>query len=98
MTSQIRRASSSVPTNIAEGSGLGTDAQFARHVQIALGSVNELEYLLLLAKDLGIIEEGRSDEMNVVVVSVRMMLVALYKKLRSSSRKRAAGGGRPGAN
>jgi four helix bundle protein len=53
LTSQIRRASMSIPTNIAEGCGQNTDAQFARFLQIALGSASETEYQLLLSHDLG---------------------------------------------
>ena len=52
LSSQIRRASSSIPTNIAEGCGRGTDKDFARFVQISMGSASELEYLILLSFDL----------------------------------------------
>ena len=52
LTSQIRRSSMSIPTNIAEGCGRHTDAEFARFLQIAMGSASETEYQLLLARDL----------------------------------------------
>ena len=48
-TSQIRRASMSIPTNIAEGCGRNTDAEFARFLQISMGSASETEYQLMLA-------------------------------------------------
>src|SRR4026207_594723 len=48
---QMIRAAISIPSNIAEGTGRGTDSDFARFVTYSLGSSNELEYLLLLARD-----------------------------------------------
>jgi len=52
LTSQLRRCSSSIPANLAEGCGTNGDAEFARFCSIAMGSASELEYHLLLAKDL----------------------------------------------
>jgi four helix bundle protein len=52
LTSQIRRAAASIPTNIAEGCGRSSSADFGRFLQMAMGSASELEYLLMLARDL----------------------------------------------
>lgn len=52
LTSQIRRASASIPTNISEGCGRNSDKEFNQFLNIALGSANETEYLLILSKDL----------------------------------------------
>src|ERR1700731_3436046 len=52
LTSPLRRASASVGVNVAEGCGRRSDAEMRRFVQIARGSANEVEYHLLLAKDL----------------------------------------------
>lgn len=52
LTSQLRRASSSIPANIAEGCGRGGNAELARFLQIGMGSASELEYHILLAHDL----------------------------------------------
>ncbi len=55
LTSQLRRASTSIPTNIAEGAGRFTQKDFASFLQISLGSCHEIEYLILLSKELGYI-------------------------------------------
>lgn len=59
LTSQLRRASASIPANLAEGCGRGGDADFARFVQIALGSTYEVEYHLQLAHDLGYLKQQK---------------------------------------
>jgi four helix bundle protein len=82
LTSQLRRASSSVEANLAEGSARGSDADFARFIQIAVGSVCEVDCHLLLAKDLGYLETEPYERILVVVQEVRRMLIALLKTLR----------------
>ena len=56
LTSQMKRSSSSIPTNIAEGCGRNTDKDFARFLIIAFGSANELEYQFILSRDLNFID------------------------------------------
>ena len=56
LTSQIRRACASIPANLAEGTGRGGDMDFAMFCQMAMGSAAEVEYHLLLARDLGMLE------------------------------------------
>jgi four helix bundle protein len=64
LTSQIRRAAASVGANIAEGSGKNSRSDFARYLQIAIGSASELEYHLLLAKDLCYVDAERQRNSN----------------------------------
>jgi four helix bundle protein len=66
LTDQLRRAAVSVGANLAEGCGRGGNRELARFITIAIGSANEMEYLLLLAHDLGYLETndlGRSANM-----------------------------------
>lgn len=62
ITSQIRRAVLSIPTNLAEGCGRGSDKDFSRFVQISLGSASETEYLILLAGDLNYIDKNKANK------------------------------------
>ena len=81
LTSQIRRASSSIPANIAEGCGRGGDVELARFLRIAMGSASELEYHLLLARDLGLLDEPLSTRLSGDVVEVKRMLTAFIQRL-----------------
>jgi four helix bundle protein len=83
LTSQIRRAAASIPANIAEGCGRGTDPDFARFLHMAFGSGCELEYHLLLAKDLGYVEEQDYLKLNGELVEIKRMLAALMKRVKS---------------
>ena len=83
LTSQIRRASVSVPTSIAEGCGRGSDADFARFLQIAMGSASEVEYLLLLAHDLKFIDDSVYGVLNLNAVEVKKMIASFIGKLKS---------------
>ena len=83
LTSQIRRAASSVAANLAEGCGRGSDADFGRFVQISLGSASELEYHLLLAKDLVFMSGDAHETLAETVVDVKRMLSGLLTKLKA---------------
>jgi len=83
LTSQIRRASMSIPTNISEGCGRNTDAEFARFLQIAIGSAGETEYQLLLSHDLGFLNKEQYDKLNIEVTEVKRMLASLLRTLRA---------------
>jgi len=71
LTSQIRRSCTSIGANIAEGCGRGTDPDFARFLQIAMGSASELEYHFLLARDVSLLKNGTYDQRNAQVTEVK---------------------------
>lgn len=81
LTSQIRRSSVSIPTNIAEGCGRSTDKEFASFLEISIGSTNETEYLLFLSCDLGFTSEDKLLSLNPKLNLIRQKLIQLRKKL-----------------
>ncbi len=83
LVSQIRRCSSSIPANIAEGCGRMGNAELHRFLQIACGSVNELEYHFLLAKDLGYLSSSDYNSTHEQLLDLKRMLVALTRKVGS---------------
>ena len=84
LTSQIHRASTSIPANIAEGCGRGGNAEFARFLQIASGSASEVEYHLLLARDLGLLKVETHSQLSEKVQEIKRMLSTLTKKVREN--------------
>ena len=85
LTSQIRRAGASIPANIAEGCGRDGDGELARFRQIAAGSASELEYHLLLSKDLGMVSEESHSAIAAQLTELRRMLTSLLGKVRSTA-------------
>lgn len=83
LTSQLRRACASIPTNIAEACGRGSNAEFARFLQIAMGSACETEYHLLLAHDLCYLETAQHDELQRGLGEIKRMLASLILKVRA---------------
>ena len=85
LTSQMRRAAASIPANLAEGCGRNSDSEFARFCAIAMGSANELEYHVLLAKDLKLIPPNDHRTLADRVAELKRMLAALRRKLKADS-------------
>lgn len=83
ITAQLRRASVSIPANIAEGCGREGEAELRRFLRIALGSANELEYHLLLAKDLRILSSKDHERIVGKLIEVKRMLAVLAQKLKA---------------
>ena len=83
LTSQIRRSSVSVPANIAEGCGRGSDVDLARFLRIAAGSASELEYHLLLANQLDMLNAPDHKRLTKEVSEVKRMLTSFIKKLKA---------------
>ena len=83
LTGQMRRAAASIPTNIAEGCGRGSDDDFRRFLQIAMGSASELEYQLLLARDLGYLVSADCERLSAAVIEVKRMLASLITKIKN---------------
>lgn len=83
VANQIRRSASSISANLAEGCGRGSNADFKRFVQIAMGSASELEYHLLLSKDLNLLDEKNYDNFAKQIIEIKRMLSALIQKLKA---------------
>lgn len=82
LTSQLRRASASIGANIAEGCGRRSDAEMKRFTQISRGSANEVEYHLLLAKDLNLLTGEEHKDLEAKVLEIQRMLTSLVQSLK----------------
>jgi four helix bundle protein len=84
LCSQIRRSAASIPTNIAEGCGRAGRLELAQFFQIAMGSASELEYQLLLAHDLRIVDETTYSRHMEDLKHVKRMLGKYIQMIRST--------------
>ncbi len=80
LTNQLRRAAVSIPSNIAEGSSRQSNKDFARFLEIAIGSAYELETQLLISSDLGFINSDKAEEM----INMLEEIVKMTSKFRST--------------
>ncbi|MBA4018412.1 MAG: four helix bundle protein [Pirellula sp.] len=88
LTSQIRRAAVSVPSNVAEGNARSSDRDFARFLEIALGSLAELETQILLAVRLGMLNQERCTPILTLAAQVGRLLTGLHRS-KSNARPEA---------
>ncbi len=85
LTSQMRRCCVSIPANISEGCGRQSDAEFKRFLHIAMGSACELEYLLVLTRELTLLSASVGDDLMAQATRVKRMLTSLIQTLRADS-------------
>jgi four helix bundle protein len=85
LTGQLRRAAASVGANIAEGCGRRSDGEMKRFLQIARGSANEVEYHLLLARDLRFLPADEFNGLEVKVLEIQRMLASFVQRLTSAA-------------
>lgn len=90
LTSQLRRAGISIPSNIAEGCGRSSDADFARCLHVAMGSACEAEYQLLLASDLGYLSREAFDDLTRGTIEVKQQLASLLTRLKGTGKAKTA--------
>jgi four helix bundle protein len=88
LTSQIRKASSSIEINIVEGCGRGSDEDFKRFLRNASGSAFEVEYILLLSKDLNYISEDKFIELTPKAEELKMKISKLILKIEEDINKK----------
>ena len=85
ITSQIRRAVISIPTNIVEGCGRETSKEFSRFLSIAAGSASETEYLLILSKELELVANDLIEPLIYEVNEIKKMLNSFQIKIKTNS-------------
>lgn len=89
LTSQIRRSAASIPANIAEGCDRDGGADFARFLQITAGSASEVEYHLLLARDLKYLNNSTWQTITASVSEIKQMLASLIQKVKHGNKSPA---------
>lgn len=82
LVSQMQRAAYSIPSNFSEGCGRDSDKDFNRFVVMCLGSAHELEYFILLAKDLDYIDLDTYEVLTAGINDIKRKLYSLSQRLR----------------
>jgi four helix bundle protein len=85
LTNQIRRASVSIESNLAEGCGRNGDKEFSRFVDLAQGSAYEVRCQLFIARDLGYLSVDKFDLLMSKIDEISRMMIAFQKKLKTNN-------------
>ena len=85
LTSQLRRATTSIPAKISERCGRNTSSELRRFLEIAMGSASEVEYHLLLARDLDMLPSSHHQKLNDQTFEIKRMLAAFVNKLTTDN-------------
>ena len=88
---QLQRAVASIPTNIAEGAGKRSELEFARYLDIALGSVKEAENHLLFARDMGWLSSQKYETLDAELGEIRRMLYVFARTVRNRAGAKSRG-------
>ena len=88
LTAQLRRASVSIPSNIAEGHGRTSRAEFLNFLSIARGSANEVETLLIVSQRLGFSNDAAAEQLLAEIDEIRRMLARMRSRLREGHNRR----------
>jgi four helix bundle protein len=83
LISQLRRSCASIPANLAEGCGRNGDAELRRYCSIAMGSASELQYHLILARDLKLIRPKEYEALTGQATELKRMLAGLQQRLQA---------------
>lgn len=87
LTAQLRRASVSIPSNIAEGHGRATRGEYLNALSVAYGSANEVQTLVLISQFLGFLNQEGSDQLMAEMDEIVRMLARLRSRLREVKNK-----------
>ncbi|MDH5399881.1 MAG: four helix bundle protein [Cyclobacteriaceae bacterium] len=81
LINQIRRSAVSIPSNIAEGCGKGSDKELVRYLKISLGSTYELESQFIISKELEFVNEGDFENIYDKLIEIQKMLYGLINSI-----------------
>src|SRR5713226_10532830 len=88
ITGQMRRAAASIPANIAEGCARGGQSELRQFLYLSGGSASELEYFLLLARDLRLLTEKQHESLDQAVCEIKRMLTGLIQTVQANGTSR----------